>query len=249
MLDAIIIDDEKPGRDSLKTILNLHFPVVSVIGEADSVKTGIKLLSQTTPDVLFLDINLSDGSGFNILEKLEQIDFQIIFVTAYNNFAIQAFQVNALDYILKPIQIAAISEALKRVKKELTTLSREDIKILKQNIKADLNDQRIIIREVNGSRYIKIKDIIRCQAHINYTQIHLYDGSRIMTSKTLKEFANILEQYGFFRSHQSHLVNINAIQKITKEDGLFLELEKGEKVALSRRRKHLLVELLNGISL
>lgn len=237
-MNVVIIDDEKPARDSLETILKTNYPEVVILAQADSLKTGIEVLNQHKPDVLFLDVNLFDGSGFNLLEHFEQLPFHVIFVTAFNKFAVKAFRYNALDYILKPISTTELSEAIRRVKSYKDVFSTKSLKSITQNWNVKKTyDQKIAIRENDGIRYINISMIRRCQSDSNYTKIHLVDGEKIMTSRTLKSYTEILEEFGFYRIHQSHLVNLEQIKKIISRDGHYVELSNGEIIELSRSRK------------
>ncbi len=249
IIDAVIIDDEQPARAVLKTLLSEHFNHIRVIGEANSVEQGVQILKKCNPTVVFLDINLSDGSGFNLLEKLDKIPFQIIFVTAYNSYAINAFKVNALDYILKPIGLTELERAVERLDLYPATVNEKNLTEIADNWRHQKNDQssKLAIREFDGVRYLQIGDIIRCRSHNNYTEFHLVSGERIMTSKTLKEYAKILESYSFFRIYQSHLVNLLMIKKILNYEGLFVEMDNGDVLELSRNKKKVLFEKMEAL--
>ena len=236
-MKAVIVDDEKPARENLVGLLNRVAADVDVIGEANSVESAVKLLSTISKvDVVFLDINLKDGSGFNVIEKL-RTNYQIVFVTAYDNFAISAFKVNALDYILKPLNQEDLAATLNKVRQKISEKERLDMTQIISNWKnGDLN-RKLMIRERSGSRFVPIKDIVRCQSDSNYTTIYLSCGERITTAKTLKEYTQILEQFDFFRIHQSHLVNIHMIKRISYEDGGMVETMMGDSLYLSRRNK------------
>lgn len=240
---TVLIDDEYPVRNNLKTLLEMDFPELEIIGEADSVETGVKLLNEVSPDVVFLDVNLSDGSGFNLLEQLNETRFQVIFVTAYDNFAISAFKVNALDYLLKPVGLIDLKNAVDRLKNTTRFLGASDLEIIKNNW-SGISKQtgKLAIREHGGIRYLNIREIMRCQSHNNYTEIHLRCGEHIMTSRTLKEYSGILEQYGFFRIYQSHLINLHFVKKILHKDGLYVEMDDGKILELSRDKKVRLME-------
>lgn len=244
IIDAVIIDDEAPAREMLKTLLSEYFNHIRVIGEADSVQEGVQVLKKCNPAVVFLDINLSDGSGFNLLEKLDNVQFQIIFVTAYNSYAINAFKVNALDYILKPIGLSELERAIERLNETSPTISENDLPEIVANWRQQNNDQssKLAIREFDGVRFIQIGEIIRCRSHNNYTEFHMMSGEKIMTSKTLKEYAKILESYNFFRIYQSHLVNLLMVKKILSIEGLYVEMNNGDVLELSRDKKKNLFE-------
>ncbi len=236
-MKAIIIDDEKPARDNLKAILKKIFDNIEVVAEADSVESGIKVLTSTKTDVVFLDINLFDGSGFNILEGLETINFHVIFITAYNDFAIRAFRVNALDYLLKPIDIEELQESINKVRKLDKKFKNDSLQETIENLKRKNQNTKLAINESDGVRFVRIQEIIRCQSDNNYTEVHMYSGEIITSSKTLKFFNEVLDKFGFFRIHQSHLVNLKNVKKILKRDGLQVELENGDILDVSRRKK------------
>ncbi|NOQ72581.1 MAG: response regulator [Crocinitomix sp.] len=236
-MKIVIIDDEKPARENLKTILNQFFPTLDVIGEADSVANGVELLSQVKADLVFLDINLFDGSGFNILQELEEIDFQVIFVTAYSQFAIRAFRVNALDYILKPINVDELKIAVNKAITSEMSNAPSPIQTIVASKTGIFKNERLAIKENDGIRFVDITSILRCKSDNNYTEIHLLDGKKIISSKTLKDYSQILEDFDFLRIHQSHLVNTKKIKRIIKKDGLFVEMDNGELLQVSRRKK------------
>lgn len=245
-IKVVVIDDEKPARDGLIGVLKMNFPNLEIIGEANSVVTGVLMLKSLKPDVVFLDIQLSDGSGFNLLEQLDQIEFQVIFVTAYNSFAINAFKVNALDYVLKPAGIEDLTIAIDKLNKRTALIDSDSLDEIKNNwIKKNSSTSKLAIREFDGVRYLRIDQITRCQSYNNYTEIHLVNGERIMTTKTLKDYTEILENYGFFRIYQSHLINLKMVKKILNKEGLYVEMENGDVLELSRRKKNVLFERMS----
>lgn len=233
MLKAIIIDDEKLARENMQALLKPYSNELEVIREANSVSTGIECIKECDCDLVFLDINLNDGSGFNILESLteKEKDFCVIFVTAHNEFAINAFQVEALDYLMKPIDKKLLSEAIEKVKKyfsKKTTLAP--------------SPRKLAINEGYSVRFVEIYEIERCISDNNYTEIHLSNGERIVSAKTLKEYDQILINYGFFRIHQSHLVNLKRVLRIVKNELAYVEMTNGVQLPVSRRKKS---ELMN----
>lgn len=236
-MKVVIVDDERPARENLRTTLNHFFPDIQVVGEADSVVTAVNVLTEVEMDLVFLDVNLFDGSGFNILEELPEINFHVIFVTAYSQFAIRAFRVNALDYILKPVNVNELKQA---VEKAMHSTENHQVRILKSALQLKENifkSQRLAIKENDGIRFIEIPTIIRCKSDNNYTDIFLATGEKIVSSRTLKEYTQILESYDFLRIHQSHLVNTCKITKIHKKDGIYVEMDNGELLEVSRRKK------------
>ena len=244
-MKTVIIDDEKPAREYLNSLIKKYFnDQINVIGEADSVSAGIEILSKLEVDLVFLDINLFDGSGFNILEEIKQINFQVIFITAYNDYAIRAFRVNALDYILKPINIDDLRSAIQKAKQNFNEGQNKTIIEALVNLQLEQKNRRIAIHENDGIRFVNISQIVRCKSDNNYTEIYLADGEKIISSKTLKDYCMMLEDQGFFRIHQSHLVRLSYIKKILKRDGVQVELENGDILDVSRRKKEALSQKL-----
>lgn len=247
-MKVIIIDDEEPARNNLKQIIKDNFKDVLIIGEADSVKTGVKILSKITPDVLFLDVNLMDGSGFNILEQINKnkIDFHVIFITAYDTYAIKAFQFNALDYILKPIEINQLKKALEKAQNLSNDMfiSKKEFEIIINNYEENDNNKKLAIRETNKISFVPLKDIVRCQADINYTRLFFKDGSTKVVSKSLKIYENQLPDSMFYRVHQSDIINLNYVKEFVKNDGGYLILHDGTEIKISRRRKTDFLQML-----
>ena len=239
MIRAVIIDDETPARNNLKQIITDNFSYVKIIGEADSVVTGVKLLNTLTPDLVLLDINLSDGSGFNLLEKLNEINFKVVFVTAYDSYAIKAFKFNALDYLLKPVKTDLLSEALEKVEKAVNKnyITQEDLKLFLDNYSKNDEDRTIVINEANKISYIPVKEITKLKGEGNYTKFYLNNGRELTVSKTLKIYQELLPEALFYRVNQSYIININFVKEYHKEDGGYIILNDGSNIGLSRRRK------------
>lgn len=239
MLKAVIIDDETPARNNLKQIINDNFNDVKIIGEADGVESGVIILDNTTPDVLFLDINLPDGNGFKLLEKLENINFAVVFVTAYDSYAIQAFEFNALDYLLKPIEEGKLKNTVEKVKQFQMQqyITREELKIVLENLDANIENKKIALREAGKISFVALKDIIKCEAESSYTTFYLNNNTSIITSKGLKSYQLQLPEEMFFRVHQSCIVNLNYIKEYNKADGGYIILKDGTIVNIARRKK------------
>ncbi len=239
MIRAIIVDDERPARDNLKTLLERNFNNIKIVGEANSCKMGIEVLNNIPTDLLFLDIDLTDGSGFNILEALDKISFQVIFVTAYDEYAIKAFKYSALDYILKPINLGELHHAIEKMEELISKdqPSQLDLQAILNNLQTKEEDRRIAITDKQEIRFVNVSDIVRCQSDNNYTKIYLLNGERYVVSKTLKEYENLLPQSKFFRVHQSHLVNMDHVSKFLREEGGYVVMRNGDQLEISRRKK------------
>ena len=246
MIKAVIIDDETPARNNLKQIITDNFSYVKIIGEADSVVTGVKLLNTLTPDLVLLDINLSDGSGFKLLEKLNDINFKVVFVTAYDSYAIKAFKFNALDYLLKPVKTDLLSEALEKVEKAVNKnyITQEDLKLFLDNYSKNDEDRTIVINEANKISYIPVKEITKLKGEGNYTKFYLNNGRELTVSKTLKIYQELLPEALFYRVNQSYIININFVKEYHKEDGGYIILNDGSNIGLSRRRKDYFLKMM-----
>lgn len=248
MLKAIIIDDERASRETLSGLLKRYCPQVDVIAEAYNLESGKEVLNSYNADVVFLDIQMPDGSGFKLLEEIENINFEVIFTTAYDQYAIKAIKYSALDYLLKPILPEDLVLALKKLDKKNTdspkTNQEETIKTLIDNYRSP-QMKKIVLSTSKGMHIIEVDDIIRCESEDYYTRFFLKDGKMIMVSKTLKENEELLGDNDFIRPHKSHLVNIKHIKGYLKEDGGSLLMNDGSIIPVSRRKREKVVDLLN----
>lgn len=244
---AVVIDDEKRSRDTLSGLLAKYcFEDVEVVAEANGCVTGIEAIKAHAPEVIFLDIQMPDGSGFKLLEELDEINFEVVFTTAYDQFAIKAIRYSALDYLLKPIVPAELRNSVDKVKqkKNTGTINRH-IKVLLENIKeTGSSSKRIVLSTSEGMHIIDVKDIIRCESDDYYTRFFIRDRKPIMVSKTLKENEELLSDYGFIRPHKSHLVNIRFVKSYIKNDGGYILLQDGTSVPVSRRKKEKVLQEL-----
>ncbi len=247
---AIIVDDEIANIENLRALLLKHCPQVAVVATAGNNKDAAELINLHQPDLLFLDIQLKDDSGFNLFSLLPQRSFEVIFVTAFDNYGIQAIKFAALDYLLKPVDIDELIAAV--AKAELANKSKrhnQQLDLLLANIKRDEKQPlKIALPQQKEIRYVPVNEIIRCEADNVYTFFYLQNGDRILVSKTMKEYAVLLEPNGFLRAHQTHLVNVSAIKSWLKEDGGMLLLNNGDKIPVSRPNRDKLRLVLAGIS-
>ena len=239
MIKAVIIDDEESAREALSGLLKNYCSEVDLQGMAKSIEDGRELILKCKPELVFLDIRMPRGSGFNLLEKLPEINFEVIFTTAYDQYALKAIKFSALDYLLKPIDVTELKAAVKKVgeRKDQFVLN-EKLEIFMENITTK-NKQltKIVVPMTDGFRVVEVKNIIRCQSDRNYTNLFLADGTRILSSRTLKEFEELLSEYSFFRIHQSHLINLNNVNHYTKGREGQVELSDGSKVDIARSKK------------
>jgi len=250
MITAVLIDDDHNLRNGMKAMLALYAPEINILGEADSVKTGTKLIEGINPNIVFLDIMMNDGSGFDILERLNKkygkISSHIVFVTAHEKFAIKAFRFSALDFLLKPIDPEELQSVIRKIK-NITDNSSENktIELLLENIskKAD-SFKKIALSTSDGIHLFEIKDIIRCESVDNYTKFHFKNHKTVLISKTLKEYEELLSDQGFERIHQSHLINLNELKSYIKKDGGFVIMSDNTQVPVSQRKKERLQEVI-----
>lgn len=248
-IKAIIIDDEANNIENLQHIIKEYCPEVEVVATARNANDGLMVISQHNPDLLFLDIQMPQRSGFDLLEAIQQIDFEVIFITAYDKYGIRAIKFSALDYLLKPINIdefkAAVAKAKKKIESKKHNLSIEN---LLHYIKAgNTTVPKIALPTLKEIMYVKVTDIVRCEASNSYTLFYLQNGEQVLVCKTLKEFVDLLKPYHFIRSHQSHLVNVNFVKSYLSEDGGTLLLISGQKVPISRQNRELVKSALNNI--
>ena len=245
MTKAIIIEDEKQGLNNLKNLLAEHCSDISIIGEAASIAEGnslIKNLGSKQPDVAFLDINLPDGLVFQLLNDLDKISFEIIFVTAFEKHAIRACQYSSIGYIVKPIDPDELKEAVRRINAGRTHMT-DRLDVFNQHYFNKPNPfKKMSISALDGIYFINIQDIIRCEAEDNYTHIHLSNGDKITASRTIKAYEDMLSSVNFYRVHKSHLINLNYMKKFVKGDGGYLVMDDGKKIEVSRRRRPAFME-------
>jgi len=236
-IKAIIIDDEKSAREVLINLLSRFFSHVKIIAQAESIEQGIKVINENKTDIVFLDIEMPLGNSFDILENVNNTDFEIIFITAHDKYALEAFKFSAIDYLLKPIKIKDIKIALEKFEKYRLPLKKNNkkIKVLIDNLNNDIN--KIVLPTINGFDVIDIKDIIRLKGERNYTNFILSDERKILVSKTIKEFEELLSKYNFFRVHQSYIINISHVIKFYKRQGGEIEMSDGKIIPVSRSKK------------
>lgn len=244
MIKAIIIDDIPQAIELLKSDLENYCPEVSVIGDAPSVVAGTKLLKKLAPDVVFLDIELQDGTGFDILEILGDISFKIIFTTASDEHAIKAFRFSAIDYLLKPINPEELQQAVKKLKDSKPD-SKESIDLLLDTVKEKNVPRKLALHTLDKIQVSEIQDIVRCESSGNYTTFFFADQQKLLVTKTLKEYEKMLDDHGFIRVHQSHLINSNHIKEYIKTEGGYLVMKDGSHVSVSIRKKPMVMKLLD----
>lgn len=248
MYKAIIVDDENRSVETLKSIIQQFCSnEVEVVGTANSVEEAFTLIYLVMPDIVFLDVEMPHGSGFDLLERIPKPDFEVIFTTGFDRYAVTAIKFSALDYLLKPINIEEVKEAISKAKKRIEGKhTQSNLEHLINNIRhpRDKNN-KIPISVVNGFQFVPVNTIVFCQADDDYTYIYLIDGQKLTVSKNIKEFEDILANYNFFRIHHSYLINRDYIKRYIKGEGGTILTEQGNELPVSRRRKVEFLEWLN----
>jgi len=249
MIKAILIDDDHHLRTGLKALLERYTDDIAIIGEAESVKTGIEAVERLKPQVIFLDIHLSDGTGFDMLEKLSaqgKIKAHIVFITAHEQYAVKAFKFSALDFILKPVDFEELQNTIAKIKGVVNQNSSfEHIDLLLENIRKKVdNFKRIALSTSDGIHLFDVADIIRCEAKVNYTQFYIKNHKPVLISRTLKEYEEILSEHGFERVHQSHLINVSYLKSYIRSDGGYVIMSDNTTIPIAQSKKEKLQELI-----
>lgn len=240
MIKALIIDDEKDARYVLHTLIEQCFDKVKVIAEADGIETGVDAIKKYQPDVVFLDIQMRTGTGFDLLQQLEDINFEVIFVTAYNQYAVDAFKFSAFGYLLKPIRSKELRSVIDKLDKYISERKKDAskrLKILIENYGNKGEVQKLIIANVEGFQVVEIKDIIRLEGDSNYTHFVIKGGQKITSSKNIGAYEELLSEHGFFRVHQSTIINLRHVTGYIKGDGGEVTMIDSSRVRVSRHRK------------
>lgn len=247
MIKAIVIDDVKIVRDAIVGLLTeCASELITVIAEADSVKSGLIQINKHQPDVIFLDIEMKDGTGFDLLQQISIEKYKIVFITAYDHYAIKAFKYSAIDYLLKPIDPDELKTAVYKLKNAIEKeIIETKFNTLFLNLKSlNQSPEKIILKTTDSIYSINIKDIIRCESDNNYTRFYLVDGKKILTSVTLKEYEELFGGQKFFRIHQSHLINLLYFDYLKKQDGGLVVMKDKSCLPLASRKKDAFLKII-----
>jgi len=238
-LKAIIIDDEERSRQSLKQKISLHCTDVEVIAECENGEQGIQMIEEEKPDIVFLDVEMPRMNGFTMLQQLGNRNFELIFTTAYDHYAIRAIKFSALDYLVKPVEIQELQQAIEIIKqKRKQNTNNERLETLLHNLMQEKNQSgRIAIPSIEGLQFVEISDIIYLEADSNYTVVYIKPSQKITVSKTLKDFEELLPNTVFIRIHHSWIINKNHIQKYLKVEGGQVVMINGKTLNVTRRKK------------
>jgi two-component system LytT family response regulator len=246
MLRAIVIDDVDSIRTKNIDLIKAHCPNIAIIGQANSVKSGISLIKQIVPDLVFLDVEMPDGTGFDLLQMLNPIQFKVIFITGYEDFAIRAFRFSAIDYLLKPLDptelVEAVNKAQESLNKEVLELK---LNTLFSNLERPKNLQKLVLKTAEKIYSVNIQDIINCESDKNYTTFYFINAPKLVVSTTLKEYETLLKPFNFFRAHQSHLINMLYFDHFIKTDGgNTIVMKNKNKIPLATRKKEEFLTLI-----
>lgn len=247
MIRAIIVDDEQNARENLSFLLAAHCNGVQVVAEADNVSDAVQAIRDHNPDLIFLDIEIGEGSGFDVLERISGSRAEVIFTTAFNQYAIKAFKFSAVDYLLKPIDIVDLKDSVERAEQRV---KQNQISRSLESLMSNLSENNRKLKKIGlpvqgGVQYFPLEEIVRLQSQSNYTTFYLTKGREFLISKTLKEYDELLSDQGFVRVHQSHLINLDHISQYQKADGGYVVLTDGSNVPLSKNYKDNFLAALN----
>ena len=238
-MKTVIIEDEIASYAILLDLLQHNYPEIELIGSADTVETALKLINEEKPELVFLDVHLHGDTCFDLLDQLKNRSFEIIFTTSYEEYALKAFRLAAVDYLLKPFGLQELKQAIDKLNKskKVQQNSIDHINVLLSNIHKINESPRIALPTLNGFTLVKIDDIVRCESDNTYTTFHFKDDKPILVSKTLKACEKMLREFSFFRVHNSSMVNFRYIKEYVRGEGGVVVMEDGVEVGVSRRKK------------
>lgn len=239
MIRTILVDDEIDSILVLRRLLKTHCPEVEIVGEADGITKALDLIEHSNPDLLLLDIAIDTGNAFDLLNRLGSFDFQVIFVTAFNDRAIDAFRYSAVDYLLKPVDGMLLQRAVEKAADRMTEKQvTQNLKVLLDNIGAlQVSNQKMAIPTLNGLTFVYFKDILRFEAEGSYTKVILEDGRQIMATRSIKEYETLLPDTIFYRVHHSHIIHLNKVREYRKGRGGFIVMDDGTSIEVAIRRR------------
>ena len=248
-MKILVVDNEPHISEGLITMIQDLCEDVTELHEANGVQTGLIKIEDLVPDIVFLDVELDDGTGMDLLSQLPEINFHLIFITAHNKYAIDAFKFSAIDFLLKPIASDDLVNAFEKVKQQHKNkhLSHQ-LQVMQESLhKITAREKKIVLKDSSSIYFINVNDIMRCESSGQYTEFYFEDSKRIVISKSLKEYEALLEPYGFIRPHHSHLININKILRFEKADGGILVMETLEEIPVSHRKKSQILQMLDNL--
>lgn len=246
-LKAILVDDERSSLQNLERKLAEFCPDLTVIALSENPEEAIQLIGQLRPDVIFLDIEMPRMSGLRMLDELPDYSGEIIFTTAYNHYAVEAIRISAFDYLVKPVSIAELQNAVARLVKQKQSQTKERLEVLRQSLtESKSQEDKIAVPTAEGLEFLQIKNIVRIESSSNYSKIYMTEGRSMLVTRLLKDFEELLLPYRFYRVHHSHLINLACIQKYIRGEGGQVLLQNGDTVDVSRRKKEEFLRLIAG---
>jgi two-component system LytT family response regulator len=238
MLKSIIVDDEQKSGENLRILLQDFCEGVEVCAVCNSVDEAIEAIRKHSPDVVFLDVQMQRETGFDLLERLPKVNFEVVFTTAHAEYAIKAFKFSAIDYLLKPIDVTELQASVAKVNKKLTNDMTERLQQMMRNLRDPTGDNyKLALPTTDGLFFVKVSTIIYCEASSNYTEIYTDDGRKHIVSRTLKEYEDMLTDHGFFRIHNSYLINLSAVKKYIRGEGGQVLMNNGRSLDVAKRKK------------
>ena len=235
MINAIIIDDEQHNITNLQRLLEQHCKEVTIVATANNAEDGITMIKTHQPNLVFLDIQMPGKTGFDLLLALPRVDFEIVFVTAFDQYGIPAVKFSAMDYLVKPVNVEELKGAVQKAVSRKSNSMEHLMAILKQG--GQRQEHRIALPSAKETRFVYVKDIVRCESNNSYTTFFMQDGEKIVVSVSIYEYTEMLGEYGFLRCHQSHIINKQFVRSMVKEGGFYLQMQNGEKIPVSRDKK------------
>ncbi len=235
MINAIIIDDEQHNVTNLQRLLEQHCKEVTIVATANNAEDGITMIKTHQPNLVFLDIQMPGKTGFDLLLALPRVDFEIVFVTAFDQYGIPAVKFSAMDYLVKPVNVEELKGAVQKAVSRKSNSMEHLMAILKQG--GQRQEHRIALPSAKETRFVYVKDIVRCESNNSYTTFFMQDGEKIVVSVSIYEYTEMLGEYGFLRCHQSHIINKQFVRSMVKEGGFYLQMQNGEKIPVSRDKK------------
>jgi two-component system, LytTR family, response regulator len=249
MLRVVIVEDEIHSREALKSLLQEFCKDIDVVGLAGDVNTAVTIINKTTPDLVFLDVELQTGTGFDVLDRVGDIQFEVVFTTAFEQYAVKAIKLSSLDYLLKPIDIEELQRAVEKasVKKD-DEIRKRKLEILMSNLEPSSGIKRICLATGDSMEFINISDIMYCEASGAYTKFHLNGGASILVSKNLKEYEIILTDHNFMRVHNSFVINLAEVKKFIKSEGGYILMKNDSQISISQKKRDEFFERMTSIS-
>jgi two-component system LytT family response regulator len=239
LIRAVLIDDEIDSNRILRTLLENYCPLVEVVGSAEGVESGAQIIREMQPDLVFMDIEMTQGNAFDLLNRLQPVNFHVIFVTAFDNHAVKAFKYNALDYLLKPVNIRELCASVDKLSGKLAednVLVR--VRSLLENLQVgDIGDRKIAIPTLTGLSFVYLRDMIRLEAKGTYTHIFLQDNTKVIATSPIRDYEEILPESSFYRIHSSHIINLNKIKSYQKGRGGYVTMEDDSFIEVAIRRR------------